>query len=435
MPHQHTAIQFLSERGFAFLCDAPGLGKTCEVIVAADRTGAQRILVLPPAKVKNSWADEIATWSSRSLPVEVIDGNIRQIRQGAGWFIASSANLANEKACYAMRAGAPYDLVVVDEMRDFHEYQAARTRHLLAPDGVWSFGRRFWALDGSPLVNSASDFYPLFNGPMRGNASWFDFCTHFCEEMRRDTYKGIKPIGLKNAQDLADMLRPHTLRRTLESVNIILPPLAVQDHMIELPAGALQQAMAGLEGWTPERVLQAMELDGEMRDPAMGRVRHALGLAKVPGILQRCYELLMAGEGPLVVFFQHSAVMDQLSTQLRACGVRLAVIDGAVSRSKGAAAKADFQAGNLDVLLVQTQAGGMGLTLTRSNRVLVAELPWTSTAIEQAIKRVHRIGQTRACVAEILRVSNCWLEDALAGVVSRKKRASDELMNLLTTGA
>lgn len=435
MPHQITGARFLAERGFAFLCDAPGLGKTATVITAADAVGAERILVMPPAKVKNSWADEIEMWSTRRLPVEVIEGNVKSLRPGPGWFIASNANLANQQSCLAIAAGAPYDLIVADELRDFHEYQAARTRNLLAADGLWVCGKRFWALDGSPLVNSTSDFYPIFNGPMRGQASWMDFCTFFCAEMRPDTYKGVKPVGLKNAEQLALLLQPHTLRRTLKSVNIVLPPLMIEQTMFDMDPGALQQAMAGLENWTPQYLQQMLETQDELKDPAMARVRHALGLAKVPYVLQRIYALLMDGAGPLVVFFQHTAVQQQLSAHLRTSGVALDVIDGTVTRARGAAAKAAFQAGQLDVLLVQTQAGGMGLTLTRSNRALIAELPWTATAVEQAVKRIHRISQTRPCVAEVMRANGCWLEDALASVVGRKKRASDELMALLTTGA
>ena len=62
MPHQEVAVPFLAERGFAFLWDEPGLGKTIDAIAAADAVGARKILVVCPAVVRTHWADEFETW-------------------------------------------------------------------------------------------------------------------------------------------------------------------------------------------------------------------------------------------------------------------------------------------------------------------------------------------------------------------------------------
>ena len=108
-------------------------------------------------------------------------------------------------------------------------------------------------------------------------------------------------------------------------------------------------------------------------------------------------------------------------------------LDGTVTRAQLVAAVDWFQAGRIDVLLVQTQAGGTGLTLTRSHRAVVAELPWTATALFQAVKRVHRISQTVACRADVLQAPGCWLDEAMATVVEGKRRAADDLMDRLTS--
>ena len=87
------------------------------------------------------------------------------------------------------------------------------------------------------------------------------------------------------------------------------------------------------------------------------------------------------------------------------------------------------------MLLVQTQAGGVGLTLTRAHRAVIVEIPWTAAALFQAIKRIHRISQVRACRADILLAPACWLDEVLSAVVTVKQKASDALLNLLTTNA
>jgi SWI/SNF-related matrix-associated actin-dependent regulator of chromatin subfamily A-like protein 1 len=431
--YQHRGAEFLAARGFAMLWDEPGCGKTASTIAGADLAGARKVLVLCPAVVREHWASEIVRWSRYARQVDVVAGRANKA-PGPDVTIVSHATLAHKGAIAAVRAGAPYDLVIVDEAAEFRDFSAARTRALFAPapDGLWSWTNRLWLLTGTPLVNSAADLYPVFHGPLRSNGTWFEFCLKFTEV--RQGFDGPHPTGVKDARSLAELLRPHTLRRTLDSVGIHLPPLATVGRMLQLPPAALQEAMAGLEGWSPERVRAALQEKDELQDAAISRVRRALGIAKVQGLIDLVGSNHMVGLGPQVVFFQHTDTRRMMEEVLGQC-LRIGRIDGQVTRKALREAEQGLQAGNIDVLFVQTQAGGMGLTLTRANHAVVAELPWTSMALEQAVKRVHRRTQTRPCTAEIVRAQDCWLDDVLASVVGRKRQASNELLSLMTTGS
>ena len=443
-PHQHTGSDFLAERGFAFLWDEPGLGKTGTAVMAADKVGARKILVVCPAVVRNVWAETFVDWQAIDRPINVVEGFVSE-KPVDGVTIVSHACLADvapppggkkkprETYSLAMlQQGGPYDLIVLDEGHEMREFDAARARNFYMPDGLWAYATRVWALTGTPIVNSAADLWLPAFGPLRMPVTWWDWGNRFAE-MRPGAYGDVRPIGLKNERDLADILRPNALRRTLESVGIDLPPLEIARVDTDLPQEAIDAVMGELDGWTPMRVAAALDLGDEPRDAAMARVRQALGIAKVPFAVERTRAILDAGEGPVVVFFHHTEVRKRMFDALRADGRQVSWIDGKVTRPQLRAAKDWFQAGRLDVLLVQTQAGGTGLTLVRGSRVVVAELPWTAVALFQAIKRVHRITQTRACRAEILRGKGCWLEDVLATVVARKEVASAKLLDLLTT--
>ena len=432
--HQLTGAAFLASRGVACLWDDPGLGKTGTSILALEAIYASKVLVICPAVVRENWAIEMDVWAP-SLPVVVIPGMLKQA-PGRAVTIISHANIASAESIAWIKAGAPYDAVIVDEADAFRAYQAQRTRYMMAPPeaehgvGVWAFTRALWLLTGTPLVNSAGDLYPLFSGPLRAQVTWWDFCSRFAD-LRPDPSVGFKAVGVKNTGELADLLRPHVLRRTALSIGLNLPPLNVVETPLDVVPGALVHAMAGLENWNPARLLKALEINDEIRDPAISRVRHALGLAKADAAAARIDAVLQQGGGPIVAFFQHTSVRDRVLALLPHW--RVGTIDGKVSRKQLLAAKEAFQAGDIDLLLVQTQAGGVGLTLTRSNRAVVIELPWTSTALLQAIARIHRISQLRPCLAEIVRINGCWLEDVLSTVVRQKQRASDELLGLLET--
>ena len=444
MPHQETGADFLAARGFALLADDMGLGKTVTAIHAADLCSARKILVACPGAVRPHWAREFTKWQRIDRPVVIADGFLDFV-PGDGVTIVSHACLADApnprskrnvgKSFPNLQAGAPYDVIVIDESHVFRAYDAIRTRNLWspAPAGLWAWTHRIWCLSGTPMVNSPADLWPLAYGPLRMQVAWWDWGMRFADQ-KVDASGVIKFTGLKNAHELADILRPHVLRRTLSGLGIDLPSLTVSEQRLPIDPDTLTRVMAALEGWNPQRLAAALEEKDELHDSALASVRRALGLAKADAIAAHVDDILQHKNGPVVVFFQHTAVRERLYAALSArCGWKVSWIDGKITPSQLGAAEQWFQAGRLDVLLVQTDAGGVGLTLHRANRVVNAELPWTSVALWQSIKRIYRIGQTRACLAEVVRAQGVWLEDALASAVQRKHVASQTLLSMLET--
>lgn len=440
--HQDTADVFLSERRVALLADEPGLGKTRSSIKAADRIGAERILVTCPGAVRQHWGAEFERWSTRPRKLTVVEGFVRA-PPGDGVTVVSHAALSDAPTPRSrsgrggsianLTSGARYDLIVVDEGAEFRQFQSQRTRTLFSGDGLATRADRLWSLSGTPVVNSAADLYPFVFGGIGSRVSWEDFCNHYCD-MVPDAYVGVKPVGIRNAEELADGLRPYVIRRTIASLGIKLPPLTVASvPLFGVDPTAINRAMADLEGWTPDRLVVALEQQDDLRDSALARVRRALGVAKAPAVADYVESILVSRDGPVVVFFQHTDVRRIVYAALAAAGRRCSWLDGTVTRAQLKAAMTWFQAGRIDVLLVQTQAGGQGLTLTRSHRAVVAELPWTSTALFQAIKRIHRISQTLACIADVLQAPGCWLDGVMGRVVETKRRVSDDFLDRLTT--
>src|SRR5207244_4846087 len=80
-PYQLEGIAFLMPRSAALLADEMGLGKTMQAILALRllfHAGLiQRALLVCPKALVNNWARELRQWA-QDLPVEVIDGSVRQ---------------------------------------------------------------------------------------------------------------------------------------------------------------------------------------------------------------------------------------------------------------------------------------------------------------------------------------------------------------------
>jgi SWI/SNF-related matrix-associated actin-dependent regulator 1 of chromatin subfamily A len=441
--HQLTGAKFLAERGFAFLWDEMGTGKTPTAIAACRLVHAKKILVICPAIMRSVWANEFEQWSD--YPVSIVEGFVTS-PPGEGVTIIGHAALADEappstskarrRASYSMphlHAGAPYDVIILDESHQaFLDYNATRAKNFYLPGGgLFAAAKHVWTLTGTPLVNSAADLWLPAYGPLKQPIAWYDWCQKYT--VMKPSFDGWKPTGIKQPEQLAEFLRPHVLRRTIDSLGIELPPLTTATVPITLPKAELDAIMQGLDPTDHHRVQRAMENGSELTDAAIARVRHALGLAKVPAVLNH----LLSGRThfPVVIFFQHTDVRERIYQYLSQHYPNLPVswIDGKITRNQLKAAKEWFQAGKLAVLLVQTQAGGVGLTLTKAHHCLIAELPWTSVARDQAIARLHRITQTQPVTAEIFQVQDCWLESLLANVVARKSLASAALLSILTS--
>jgi SNF2 family DNA or RNA helicase len=83
--------------------------------------------------------------------------------------------------------------------------------------------------------------------------------------------------------------------------------------------------------------------------------------------------------------------------KLKEYGFKWVRLDGKANASKREAAIEQFRTDpTVTVFLISLKAGGVGLTLIEANRVYLLDPWWNVAAEEQAIDRVHRLGQKKA---------------------------------------
>ena len=100
----------------------------------------------------------------------------------------------------------------------------------------------------------------------------------------------------------------------------------------------------------------------------------------------------------LVAFSSFVTVLEAAQTTLDGVGIESVVFSGKLSDTSRRSTLAAFggDAGP-KVLLCSLKAGGVGVDFTRANHAYLLDTWWNSAAEEQALARVHRIGQTRPC--------------------------------------
>ena len=101
-----------------------------------------------------------------------------------------------------------------------------------------------------------------------------------------------------------------------------------------------------------------------------------------------------------VVYSQFTSFMDLIGSALDAAGIDHKRFDGSLSLDQRAACVAWLAEetpgrSGARVLLVSLKAGGTGLNLVAASRLYLMDLWWNPAVEEQAIQRVHRIGQKK----------------------------------------
>jgi len=127
-----------------------------------------------------------------------------------------------------------------------------------------------------------------------------------------------------------------------------------------------------------------------------------------------------------VVFSQWTSMLDKIEDALEAAGIRYDRLDGTMKRDdRTRAMDALKHDPGCEVLLVSLKAGGVGLNLTAAQRVYLMDPYWNPAVENQAVDRIHRLGQTRPVTTVKLIIENTI--EARLLEVQRKKT---ELANM-----
>lgn len=129
----------------------------------------------------------------------------------------------------------------------------------------------------------------------------------------------------------------------------------------------------------------------------LGKLRKAASIAKIESAIEMASDILEQGD-QVVIFTEFLATAKELHERL---GGELLIGDTAVSDRQSLVDR--FQAGQSKVFISTSRAGGVGITLTAAQTVIMVDRPWTSGDAMQCEDRCHRIGQKN-------NVSVYWLQ-------------------------
>ncbi|WP_373370104.1 DEAD/DEAH box helicase [Clostridium tepidum] len=135
-------------------------------------------------------------------------------------------------------------------------------------------------------------------------------------------------------------------------------------------------------------------------------------------------DLLESTEDRVIIFYNFTEEMQQIKELCEKLKKPVSIVNGQ-TKDLG-----NYKSKDNVVVLVQYQAGAMGLNLQKSNKIIYYSLPLASELFEQSKKRTHRIGQTRTCMYWYL-ITKGSIEEQIFETLKQRKDFTDKLFEEL----
>ncbi len=131
-------------------------------------------------------------------------------------------------------------------------------------------------------------------------------------------------------------------------------------------------------------------------------------------------DLVQSTEDRLIVFYNFNEELNTLQNVVISMEKPFSVVNGKMRELDA------YENNDNSVTFIQYQAGAMGLNLQKANKIIYFSLPVVSELFEQSKKRIHRIGQEKACFYYLMYCPGTVEEDVLENLKKRRDY-TDEL--------
>jgi DNA repair and recombination protein RAD54B len=486
-PHQIEGVQFLYEcttgarqtgQMGAILADAMGLGKTLTTIALlwtllrqspAGKPTCNKAIVVAPSSLTRNWAAEVHKWlGDERLRTIIIPPGAEGASQALAFKHGAVARIAitsyETLRQHARSLAGSAGVLIADEG---HRLKSAQGNKTISALLALQCPRRV-ILSGTPFQNDLSEFFSLadFVCPdVLGSLPTFNriFAIPIARSRDRDASEEERTLGEARSAELSRRVESFILRRGAEVNARYLPPLSLYVVFCR-PSDTQLKLLGEVLGSTSVRSLlsavgsdfgdQVLRVLGNLRkicnhpalfnsksdddsdglDPIINRAAEVTApefSGKMAALHFLLHKIIKEEKGRCVVVSQSTAMLDLISTSIcTACGYTTCRIDGKCDVNKRQDIVDSFNNHGVgQIFLLSTTAGGAGLNLVGSSRLILVDSHWNPALDQQAMARVWRDGQRAACVVYRL-VTTGTLEEK----VYQRQRAKGDIAAVTICG-
>lgn len=407
-------MPIMSQRDRLGLHDEMGIGKTATTIGAINHLLAERGVLIVPAMLRENWIKEFRMFSTYNLRLI----KARSFHDYVAWsrnrfdVLVCSYEQATKWASEFKTLGEYFDFLAIDEAHYLKNINANRTRAVLGveaggEDSIVQYAVNAWHITGTNIPNDPMDAYSFLRFVHATDMDQNTFTKYFFDK-RTTAYGTRHTVKLDMLLPLQQMLANNEIRRTHQDVGLQLPPIWMKEVLIEGETSEIAEAIKDYPN-LEELIVYAIEMnDLSMLNAAhISTVRRLVGKAKAVAYAQMLHMELVGGSTKRVAYFVHTEPLLFVHNYLQKYGYKGVVVYGDTNdRVSNDAVTSFMEDPSCAYFLGNMKKAGTGLTLTSSDEIDVVESDWSPANNAQAIKRVHRYGQTRAVHARFITLAN-----------------------------
>jgi SWI/SNF-related matrix-associated actin-dependent regulator 1 of chromatin subfamily A len=424
MNHQKEAIEKLLANNRYILADDMGLGKTTAAVIASLESNAKKILIVCPASLKINWEREIKNYTDRRILL--IEG--KKWGSTFDYYIINYDILKNfhttdkseDSEAYKLIMNEGFDLAIVDEAHYISNATAQRTKLL---NDILAKIPKVWLLTGTPMTSRPINYFNLLhivNSPLTLN--WQAFVRRYCKGYQFNV--GGKKIWNTSGSSNLDELRERTK-------NLVLRRL--KTDILDLPEKIITPIFLELKNtFYDEELEEFMRISKESRKNEsltvtinrLMKIRQLISIEKVPYTCELIDKCLDQGK-KVIVFTNFTQTLDAIQEKYKKNSV---VLDGRMSKEKRQESVDRFQnEDKIKVFISNIIAGGVGITLTAAETVIMNDLSFVPAHHSQAEDRAYRYGQKNSVLVYYPVFENT-IEVNIYNILQKKKNIIDQVM-------
>lgn len=424
-------INYLYDNNFGgCLADDMGLGKTLQTITMLTKVYPKEktsSLIIMPRSLLFNWQDELQKFAPQ-LTYYTYYGLQRDLQEAMKQqLILTTYALVRNDIEQFREQGFHY--IILDESQNIKNLASQTTQAVLLLNG-----RHRLALSGTPIENNLTELYSLYrflNPAMLGSLD--DFNKQYAGPIQHGADK-------EATEALRRKIFPFMLRRLKKDVLKELPDRTEQTLYVEMEPShakfyeerrqyyqmAIQQSIKS----------QGLEKSQMMMFQALSELRRiasvpeslsdgVIASPKIPLLCEQVEELVASGH-KVVIFFNFIAGIELVGERLTELGIDYTTMTGSTRDRRAVIERFQNDAG-CRALLMTLKTGGVGLNLTVADTVYIFEPWWNKAAEEQAINRLHRIGQ-KAKVLSFALITRDTIEEKIRLLQQQKQDLADSLI-------
>jgi SNF2 family DNA or RNA helicase len=443
-----------------FQCDDMGLGKTIQITSAIINNIVHDTLLIAPLAMIDTWTQVL---EKAGVLVYHLD-----TKQKEPWYIVNSIKskqsiprrfikirpavyITNYEKLYSNPSVFRYiwDRIVLDEAHKIRNGDGEIARQARKLEG-----KIRWAVTGTPLVNSLKDVVSLL------------------------AFLGVPYSPLfKWEQRYVSLLPDIVIHRSINSLRGIIsavpPKPEIQEVILDFDTEDEEDFYLGIQGATESLVLRYADelLTSQMAFKLLLRLRQmsvhpqiyinakrredyrylredwigsSTKLEEIRRIIEEDDDREDDRAHKYIIFCQFTDEMtlikDYLVGEMVVDEENVLLYNGSMSKDeRDAVLRYSKATEDRTVMLIQLQAGGVGLNLQEYDRIIFMSPWWTSALMDQAIARAVRMGQTEVVKVYHLKLSveeknSVNIDRLVNGKAEEKRRMLEKLFSMCSRG-